>query len=75
MIVHDLMFRAESVVRRFEPPKCPQCGDEPFLPQEAAFAGEGRIQNTWICDGCGHIFRTSVEVPKPRRRASRPQPQ
>lgn len=72
MMAHNMMFRVESVVRRFEPPTCPQCGDESFLPQEAAFAGEGRIRHTWVCEGCGHEFRTSVEIPASQRGADRP---
>ncbi len=72
MMTHDVIFRAESEVRRFKPPKCPQCGDEPFLPQDAAFAGEGRIRHTWICESCGHTFRTSDEIPGLRQHRLRP---
>jgi transposase-like protein len=63
MTLHDVVFRAESEIRRFEPPNCPHCGDRPFLPQAAEFAGEGRIRHTWVCEGCGHTFRTTIEVP------------
>jgi hypothetical protein len=66
MTTHDAMIRAASKTRRFEPPNCPQCGDRPFLPQTAEFVGQGRIRHTWVCEGCGHTFRTAIQIPEAR---------
>jgi hypothetical protein len=32
-----------------------------LAPEAAEFAGEGRVHHTWLCDACGHEFRTAVD--------------
>jgi ribosomal protein S27AE len=63
MTLHGVAIRAASKSYRFEQPSCPRCGDAPFLPEAAEFAGEGRIRHSWICEGCGHVFQTAVKLP------------
>jgi hypothetical protein len=50
-----------AYARCFGRPHCPQCGNMLLAPEAAEFAGEGRVHHTWLCDGCGHEFRTAVE--------------
>jgi RNase P subunit RPR2 len=40
---------------------CPQCGDTLLAPESAEFAGEGRVHHIWLCDACGHEFRTAID--------------
>lgn len=43
-------------------PVCPCCADRLVAPQIAAFAGEGRIWHTWLCERCDHEFVTCVDL-------------
>ena len=47
--------------RFYNRPLCPHCTSEQLVPEQSEFAGEGRIRHTWICEPCGHEFRTAVE--------------
>jgi hypothetical protein len=51
-----------AFARYFSRPLCPQCGDEPILPERSEFTGEGCIRHAWRCDACGHEFCTTVEI-------------
>lgn len=62
MTLHGAMFRAASAANCFEQPNCPRCGDTLLMPEAAEFAGEGRIQHSWVCEGCGQAFQTAVEL-------------
>jgi hypothetical protein len=50
-----------AYVRWFGRPHCPQCANMLLAPEIAEFAGEGRVHHTWLCDACGHEFRTAVD--------------
>ena len=62
MELHDNVFQAESAVGRLEWPQCPCCGETPFLPQTAEFAGDYRVRHNWLCENCGNPFQTIVRV-------------
>ena len=51
-----------AFARYFSRPLCPVCAREQFVPERSSFAGEGRIRHLWLCEGCGHEFRTSVHL-------------
>jgi hypothetical protein len=59
---HDRLPRTEPQTKRKEQSRCPLCGNELFLPNGAAFAGDGRICYTWACESCGHSFRTALQL-------------
>ena len=44
----------------FGRPKCPLCGNVPFVAEETQFNLKGRIRHSWSCDECGHVFATSI---------------
>jgi ribosomal protein S27E len=50
-----------AFARYFTRPLCPECGHEQFVPERSAFVTEQRICHAWLCDSCGHEFRTKVE--------------
>jgi hypothetical protein len=52
--------------KRYFMSACPECGDTPVAPLAAEFVADGRIRNLWACEGCGHAFRTSVELDQPQ---------
>jgi len=58
----DDTYRAASDFRYFEQPSCPRCGETLLLPEAAQYAGEGRVRNTWVCDGCGEAFQTAIDM-------------
>jgi hypothetical protein len=62
MSLHSATPVVIAFARYFNRPRCPQCGDEQFVPERAEFAGEGCIRHTWSCDTCGNEFRTAVEL-------------
>ncbi len=51
-----------SAARFAERPTCPKCANPLVAPHIAAFAGEGRIWHTWLCDRCDHEFITCVDL-------------
>jgi hypothetical protein len=74
MALHDIVFQAESNSRRLEWPRCPCCGETPFLPQTAEFAGDYRVRHNWLCENCGHPFQTVVRVVRKNRSQSDTRP-
>jgi transcription elongation factor Elf1 len=51
-----------AFARYFTRPLCPECGHEQFVPERSAFIAEGSIRHAWLCESCGHEFRTLVEL-------------
>lgn len=41
---------------------CPTCGELSIGPQSSSYLGLGRIEHTWLCDGCGQKFRTTTRL-------------
>jgi rubredoxin len=51
-----------AFARYFTRPCCPNCGEQQLVPERSEFAGEGRVQHLWHCEGCGHVFGTAVDI-------------
>lgn len=51
-----------TFARYFTRPNCPECGHEQFVPECSAFVDEGSVRHGWLCEACGHRFRTTVEI-------------
>jgi hypothetical protein len=71
MALHGAKARPESEFRGLEQPGCPQCGEIALLPIGANFAGEGRVQHSWVCDTCGNGFKTTIRLFRPTKPRSR----
>jgi len=51
-----------SFASYFNRPRCPDCGNEQFVPELSSFVNDGCVRHTWLCEACGRGFSTDVGV-------------
>jgi hypothetical protein len=47
-------------------PSCPRCGELCLFPEQMGYSN-GRVSNTWKCDGCNAAFETSASLSSDQR--------
>jgi RNase P subunit RPR2 len=46
----------------FARPNCPHCAGMLLVAEGSEFDLTGQIHHSWVCDDCGHVFRTSIAL-------------
>ena len=54
--------RSSAFSYRLPLPVCPYCRENLLAPMLSEFVDSGEIRHHWLCESCGGVSKTSIEL-------------